>query len=105
MVKRIHRIIKSHHRALEIMSNAERHNFNVALKNTPSLAKAIKLLFQHILNGNLEIKSHHVKKLKPHRNYIRRIAYGRRGESVVQKGGSILDAILKIVVPLIKNIL
>ncbi len=105
MVKRTHRIIKSHHRALKIISNAKRHNLDVALKNAPSLAKAIKLLFQYILNGNLEIKSHHVRKLKPHKNYIRRIAYGRRGESVVQKGGSILGTILEIVVPLIKNIL
>ena len=98
-----HRHIKAHHRVLEFVATSTLHNFNIALKNTPSLVKAIKYVFRYILNGTLKMKPHHIKKLRPHKKYIRKVAHGR--ESVVQKGGSILQTILSIVVPLIKNIL
>ena len=105
MAKRVHKIIQSHHRALKILSNSSRRNSDVALKNTPSLAKAIKVLFRYILDGTLKMKPHHVEKLKPHRNYIREIAHGPQGKAVVQEGGSILGTILNIAVPLIGAIL
>ena len=105
MAKRVHKTIKSHHRALKILSDATRRNFDVALRNNPSLAKAIKVLFRHILDGTLKMKPHHVKKLKPHRNYIRKIAHEPRGKAVVQKGGSLLGTILSTIVPLIPAIL
>ena len=101
----IERIIKPHHRALKMASNSTRRNFDAALRNTPSLATAIKVLFSYILDGTLRMKPHHVKKLKPHRRFIRKIAHGPRGESVVQKGGSLLGTILSTIVPLIPAIL
>ena len=101
----IERIIKSHHRALKMVSNSTRRNFDAALRNTPSLATAIKVLFSYILDGTLKMKPHHVKKLKPHRDYIRKIAHEPRGKAVVQKGGSLLGTILSTIVPLIPAIL
>ena len=98
-----HKIIKSHHHALELAATSTLHNFNIILKNTPSLVKAIQFLFRYILNGTLKMKTHHIKKLRPHKKYIRKVAHGR--ESVVQRGGSILQTILSIAVPLINNIL
>ena len=105
MTKHVHKIIKSHHRALKMVTSSTRRNFNVALRNNPSLAKAIKVLFRYILDGTLKMKPRHKQKLKPHKHYIRKIAYKPRGELVVQKGGSILATILSTIVPLIPAIL
>ncbi len=105
MTKRVHKIIKSHHRALKMVTNSTRRNFNVALRNNPSLAKAIKVLFRYILDGTLKMKPHHKQKLKPHKHYIRKIANKPQGKLIVQKGGSILATILSTIVPLIPAIL
>ena len=100
-----HKIIKSHHRALQLVATARRDNFDAALKHNPSLAKAINVLFRYILNGTLKIKAHHIKKLIPYKSYIRKIAHRRRGQYVIQKGGSILHTILTIAVPWIEDML
>ncbi len=105
MVKRVHKIIKSHHRALKMVTNSTRRNFNVALRNTPSLTKAITVLFRYILDGTLKMKPRHKQMLKPHRHYIRKIANKPRRELVVQKGGSLLATIFSTILPLIPAIL
>ena len=78
------------------------------MKNTPAMAKAIKVLCRHILNGTIKLETKHVKKLKPHRKYIRSLADGTHkaiNRRVVQKGGSIFQTILKTVLPLIPALL
>ncbi len=81
--------------------------FNIVLNNTPNIRKAIKILFGYILNGPLKLKQHHINKLKPHADFIRKIAHGglKENRQVVQKGGSIIKTILSTVVPLIPFIL
>ena len=90
-----------------MLSKARGKRFDVILNNTPDIAKAIKVLFRYVLNGSLKMKQHHVNKLKPHRNFIRKIAHGglKRNRPVVQKGGSIIKTILSILVPLIPALL
>ena len=107
MAKRVHLIIKSHHGALKMLSKARGKKFNIILNNTPNIMKAVKTLFRYILNGSLNTKPHHIKKLKPHRKLIRKIAHGgvKEGKVAVQKGGSIIKTILSTIVPLIPALL
>ncbi|MCP4458876.1 MAG: hypothetical protein GY816_12770 [Cytophagales bacterium] len=88
-----------------MLSKQRGEKFNTILNDNPSLAKAIKVLFRYILDGTLKMKPHHVKKLKPHKHYIRKIANKPQGKLIVQKGGSILATILSTIVPLIPAIL
>ncbi len=97
--------IMPHHDELKMLSKARGEKFNIILNDNPSLAKAIKVLFRYILDSTLKMKPHHVRKLKPHANYIRKIASKPRGELVVQKGGSLLGTILSTIVPSIPAIL
>ena len=107
MPKRIHLIIKSHHGALKMLSKTRGKRFDVVLKNTPNIRKAIKVLFRYVLNGSLKLKKHHISKLAPHKNFIREIAHGglKKNRPVVQKGGSIIKQILSVIVPLIPALL
>ena len=99
--------IKSHHGALKMLSKAKRNNAVIILKNTPDMHKAIKALCRYILNGTLRLEKKHVKKLKPHRKFIKSLAKGTNKSinTKVQKGGSIFQTILKTVLPLIPAIL
>ncbi len=107
MSKRVHIILKSHHGALKMLSRAKGKNFKILLGNTPDMMKALKVLFQYILNGRLRMQDNHVRKLKPHRNFIRRIARSphKSIKTKVQKGGSILQTILNTVLPLLPALL
>lgn len=107
MPKRVHLIIKSHHGALKMLSKAKGRNVDVILNNTPDMTKALKVLFRYILNGSLKLKNKHIKKLKSHRNFIRKIANGRHKaiKTTIQKGGSILQTILNTVLPLLPALL
>lgn len=107
MVKRVHLILKSHNDALKFLSKAKGKNFEIVLKNTPSLIRAVKMLFQYILNGRLNMKQHNVQKLKRHRLLIRKIANGnvKSVRPHIQKGGSIIQSILSTVLPLLAAIL
>ena len=107
MPKRVHLIIKSHHGALKMLSKAKGKNFNIIVKNTPDMAKAIKVLCRYILNGTLKLGEKHVKKLKPHRKFIRKIVNsGHKAiKTHVQKGGNIIQSILNTVLPLIPALL
>ena len=100
-------ILKSHHGALKMISKAKGKNFKILLGNTPDVAKALKVLFQYILSGRLKMQDIHVKKLKPHRKFIRKIAQSphKSIKTVVQKGGSILQTILNTVLPLLPALL
>lgn len=107
MPKRIHLSLKAHHGGLKLLSRASKKNFVVILKNTPGMAKAIKHLFRYVLNGSLQLENKHVKKLKPHRRFIKRIAESpdKSINTKVQKGGSIFQSILKTVLPLLPALL
>jgi len=107
MSKRVHVIIKSHHGALKMLSKTKRKNLTVIMKNTPAIHKAIKVLSGYILNGTLPLKNKHVIKLKPHRKFIKSLADGnhRTINTKIQQGGSILQTILKTVLPLIPVLL
>jgi len=107
MPKRIHVIIKSHHGALKILSKAKGEKYDVIVNNTPNMAKALKVLFRYILNGTIQLKPRHVRKLKPHRKFIRKIAQSphKTIKTTVQKGGNILQNILTTVLPLIPALL
>ena len=101
-------IIKTHHGALKMLSSAKKKNFIIIMKNTPTMAKAIKTLCRYILNGTMKLEPKHVKILKLHRKFIRGLADGTHksiNRRVVQKGGSIFQAILKTVLPLIPALL
>ena len=100
-------ILKSHHGALKMLSKAKGKNFKIILGNTPDMAKALKVLFQYILSGALKLQNKHVRKLKPHRNFIRKIAQSphKTIKATVQKGGSIFQTILNAVLPLIPALL
>ena len=100
-------IVKSHHGALKILSKAKASNYGIIIKNTPDMAKALKVLCSHILNGTIKMQDKHVKRLKPHRKFIRRIAASSHEaiKTKVQKGGSILRTILNIVLPLLPALL
>ena len=107
MPKRIHVIIKSHHGALKLLSKAKVEKYSIIVNNTPNMAKALKVLCRYILNGTIQLKPSHVKKLKPHRNFIRKIARSpdKAIKATVQNGGNILQNILSTVLPLIPALL
>ena len=107
MSKRVHVILKSHHGALKMLSKAKGKNFKILIGNTPDMAKALKVLFRYILNGRIKMQDKHVKKLKPHRNFIRKIARSPQKtiKTTIQKGGSILQTILNTVLPLLPALL
>ena len=99
--------IKSHHGAFKLLSKAKRKNVIIILKNTPKMHKAIQVLCRYILNGTIQLENKHVKKLKPHRKFIKALADGTQKaiNTKIQKGGSIFQTILKTVLPLIPAIL
>lgn len=105
MSKRVHVTLKTHHGALKMLSKTKGKKFDLVLKNTPSMMKAIRILFQYMLKGRLGLKAHHVKKLKKHGALIRKVADGKAKLSHVQKGGSIISSILSTVLPLLATIL
>ena len=67
-------IVKSHHGALKLLSQTKASNYGIIIKNTPDMAKALKILCRYILNGTIKLQDKHVKRLKPHRKFIRRIS-------------------------------
>ena len=107
MPKRIHVVLKSHHGALKMLSKAKGRRFSVILNNTPDITKALKVLFRYVLNGTLKLEDKHVKKLKPHRNFVRKVADGTHTtiKRHAQKGGNILKSILNTVLPLLPMLL
>ena len=107
MPKRIHLILRSHHAALKMLNKSKGGNFEIILNNTPSMIKAVKILFKYILKNTLGMGQKHIDTLKPHRNFIRKIANGnnKTAKSTIQKGGSIFQTILSTVLPLLTAII
>ena len=107
MPKRVHLVLKTHHDALKMLSKAKGQRFKIIMENTPEMVKAIQVLFRYILNSRLKLQDKHVNKLKPHRNYIRKIARASHKaiKRTVQTGGSIFSEILSTVLPLIPALL
>lgn len=100
-------IIKSHYGALRMLSKAKGGNFDVIINTTPNMMKALKVLCNYILKGTLNLQDKHIKKLKPHRELIKKVADSNHKtiKATVQKGGSILQTILQTVLPLIPALL
>ena len=99
--------LKPHHNALKLLSKAKKNQFKIIVENTPTIVKAIKHLCKYILNGTIRLENKHVKKLKPHRKLIRKIASSNHKaiKTTVQRGGSILQTILNTVLPLLPALL
>lgn len=90
-----------------MLSKAQGERFKIIAENTPQMNKALQVLFQYILNGRLHLKDRHMKKLKPHRNFIRNVADAKLTaiNRKLQTGGSIFQKILTTVLPLLAAIL
>lgn len=90
-----------------MLSKAKGDKFNIILNNTPSMMRAIRTLFKHILKNSVGMATHHIETLHPHRNFIRKIANGsvKSMKPVIQKGGSIFQTILSTVLPLLAAII
>ena len=100
-------ILKSHHGALRMLSKAKGRKFHVIVNNTPDMLKAIKVLCRYVLNGTLKLNDTHLKKLKPHRSFVRKIANSNHKtiKRHIQKGGNILQSVLNTVLPLLPMLL
>ena len=98
-------MIRSYHGAFKMLAKAKNQNFNIILKNTPKLARAIKSLFKSILSKKGPFAGQDMKKLKKHKAFIRKVAHGPRTIATVQKGGSVFQTILDFVVPLLTALL
>ena len=100
-------ILKSHHGALKMLSKARGKNFSIIVNNTPDMAKALKVLFRYVLNGTIKLEDKHIKKLKPHRNFVRKLAHSSHKtiKTTLQKGGNILQSILNTILPLLPALL
>ena len=100
---KLHPLIKTHHGAFKMIERASGDNYRRIIDNTPSMIKAIKKLCQLILNGNLRLDKNRIKKLKRHRNIIRKVAHKPHADikGTIQTGGNILKSIISTVLPLI----
>ena len=107
MAKRIPAIVKAHHGPFRMLSKARKRNFNIILNTTPKIAHAIKTLFKLILDQKGPLEPKHIKKLKKHQAFIRKIAHGPQNRVIpdVQKGGSIFKTILSIALPFLSTLL
>ena len=103
MPKRVPVTLKAHHGALKLLSKKNTAQIRIILDNTPSLRKALKILFRSILKGNLSMEKRDLTKLKKHRSFIRKHAHVPI--KVNQKGGSIIRTILQTILPLLPAVL
>jgi len=90
-----------------MLSKARGERFKMIAENTPQMNRALQILFNYILKGRLKLKDRHIKKLKPHKKFIRNVAKAKLStiNRKVQTGGSIFQQILTTVVPLLAAIL
>ena len=103
MPKRIPVTLKRHHSVMKLLSRKSNAQIQIMLENTPSLRKALKLLFKSILDGRLSVGEREIKKLKRHRSFIRK--HARTPIKVNQKGGSIIRSILQTILPILPALL
>ena len=107
MPKYISKTLKTHHGALKMLAKTKGDNYKNILANTPKMVTAIKMVCRHILNGKLKLGKAHIKRLKPLRQFIRKIAYKphKAIKGVIQTGGNIIQSILNTVLPLLPALL
>ena len=69
--------------------------------------KLIKTICKCILDGRIPLESPHIAKLKPHRKFIRNVAHDNLNlaKKHIQTGGSILQTVLKTVLPILSELL
>ena len=69
--------------------------------------KLMKLLCKSLLNGTIPMEDQHVATLKPHAEFIRKVAHGKIKETkeAIQDGGSIIQTVLKTVLPIISALI
>ena len=69
--------------------------------------KLIKTICKCILDGRIPLEPPHITKLKPHRKFIRNVAHGniKEAKKHIQTGGSILQTVLKTVLPILSELL
>ena len=70
-------------------------------------AKLMKLLCKSLLNGIIPMEDQHVATLKPHAEFVRKVAHGKIKETkeAIQDGGSIIQTVLKTVLPIISALI
>ena len=90
-----------------MLAKARGDNYKNILTNTPKMVSAIKIVCRHILNNKLKLGKNHIKKLKPHRQTIRKIAHKphKTIKGMIQTGGNIIQSILNTVLPLLPALL
>ena len=69
--------------------------------------KLIKTICKCILDGRIPLEPLHITKIKPHRKFIRNVAYNNLNvaKKHIQTGGSILQTVLKTVLPILSKLL
>ena len=108
MSKRIHIRIKSlkkNHGALKTLVHIGPKKAKVIIDNSPnSFINLFRVLAKLILDGTIQLKKHHVTKLKRHKKLIRSVAVSKGANTkklLHQNGGSFFKNVLKTVLPLI----
>ena len=86
----------------------------INLTNAEKHVKLIKLLCKAVLNGTIQIQSQHVNILKPHGNFVRKIAEGgiKDVKAIIQKealaskktGRSVLKTFLETIIPILPSL-
>ena len=90
-----------------MLAKAKKQNFNIILKNTPRIAQVIKTLFKLLLNPKGPMEEKHIKKLRRHKVFMRKVAQSSNKALIptVQKGGSIFKTILGVALPLLGSLI
>lgn len=87
---------------------------SINLANAEKHAKLIKLLSKAILDGTIQLQSKHVRVLKPHGNFVRKIAHGKikdvkviiqkEARTIKKTGGSVLKTVLETVLSILPSL-
>ena len=99
--------LKNHLNVLNILARAKKADYKIILDNTPELPKVIRKLCRYVLNGNIKLETRQKNKLKKHKRLIRKISNSGHNtiKTAMQKGGSIIQTLIRTVLPLIPALL
>ena len=99
---------------LNLRNNQRCESKTINLKYAADHTKLIKLLCRTVLDGTIRLSPHHVAGLKPHGDFIRKIAYGeikyvkllirKEARRTSQKRGPILKTVLETVRPILPDL-
>lgn len=89
-------LLLTHKDTLKFLENAPKKLRNAVLSHCcKSFRKCIAEIALNIVNGNLNVRTDLMKKLAPHRNYLRRVAKrGQHTKKIIQKGGSVIPLLI-----------